>query len=130
MAAGSFAAAINCMDGRVQEPVANWIKARFHVDYVDEITEPGPDRLLADREPVACASIRHRLAISVEKHGSHVVALVAHHDCTGNPVDMQTHLRQLDEAIKVIGKWQPGVNLVGLWVDAEGKVEQVHPRPA
>ena len=124
MAAGSFATAINCMDGRVQEPVAAWIKARFHVEYVDEITEPGPDRLLADHDPVACASIRHRLAISVEKHGSRVVAIVAHHDCAGNPVDREVHLQQLAESLKVVGKWHPEVHLVGLWVDAEGHVQE------
>ena len=126
----SFATAINCMDGRVQEPVASWIKDHFKVDYVDEITDPGPDRLLAGHDPVACEAIRRRLVISVEKHGSRVVAVVAHHDCAGNPVDKETHIRQLDEAIKVIAEWQPEVHIVGLWVDGDGKVEQVHAHPA
>jgi len=45
-----FATAINCMDGRTQEPVITWIKKNYHVDFVDMITEPGPVKYLA-REP-------------------------------------------------------------------------------
>jgi hypothetical protein len=43
MSSGRFAAAINCMDGRAQLPVIEWLKRECGVDYVDTITEPGPD---------------------------------------------------------------------------------------
>jgi len=32
---GKFATAINCMDGRVQLPVINWLMENLSVDYVD-----------------------------------------------------------------------------------------------
>jgi hypothetical protein len=32
MAQGNFATAINCMDGRTQEPIINWAKKEFNVD--------------------------------------------------------------------------------------------------
>lgn len=35
---GKFATAINCMDGRVQIPVIEYIKSKYEVDYVDMIT--------------------------------------------------------------------------------------------
>ncbi len=38
---GTFATAINCMDGRVQLPVIAYLKSKYVVDYVDAITEPG-----------------------------------------------------------------------------------------
>ena len=44
----TFATAINCMDGRTQEPIISWAKKAFEVDYVDAITEPGPDKILAE----------------------------------------------------------------------------------
>ena len=33
----TFATAINCMDGRVQIPVIEYLKKEFKVDYVDMI---------------------------------------------------------------------------------------------
>ena len=88
----AFVTAVTCMDGRIQEPVSAYLKETFHVSYVDTITEPGPDRILAelvDYEIVK--SIRRRLDISVDKHGSKIIAVIGHHDCAGNPVDRDTH---------------------------------------
>ena len=45
-----FATAINCMDGRAQEPVIEYMKKSYGVDYVDMITEPGPNRILAENK--------------------------------------------------------------------------------
>ena len=43
-----FATAITCMDGRIQIPVIEYIKSNYGVDYVDVITEPGPNKILSD----------------------------------------------------------------------------------
>ncbi|MBC7345036.1 MAG: hypothetical protein H5U03_06435, partial [Clostridia bacterium] len=91
--AHGFAATINCMDGRTQLPVINYVKDKYGVDYVDVITEPGPNKLLAERgDEALLASIRRRLEISVLKHGSRHVVIVGHHDCAGNPVEKETQL--------------------------------------
>ncbi len=45
---GIFATAINCMDGRVQIPAIEWLKRRHQIDYVDMITEPGPNKILSE----------------------------------------------------------------------------------
>lgn len=39
-----FVTAINCMDGRVQEPVIKWMKEKYNATYVDMITEAGPNK--------------------------------------------------------------------------------------
>ena len=44
----AFACAINCMDGRVQDAVKNYMKENYGVDYVDLVTEPGPNKILAE----------------------------------------------------------------------------------
>ena len=44
-----FATVINCMDGRVQEPVIAYLKQRLGVAYVDSITLAGPIKTLAER---------------------------------------------------------------------------------
>ena len=43
-----FATAINCMDGRTQQSVIEYMKRTFSVDFVDMITEPGPNKILAE----------------------------------------------------------------------------------
>ena len=62
----SFATAINCMDGRTQLPINQWMRNRYGVAYVDTVTEPGPIKILAEQEPdSAVESIKQRTDISV-----------------------------------------------------------------
>ena len=113
----TFATAINCMDGRVQKPVIDFAIAKFGVDYVDMITEAGPDKILSENQDVnTIESIKKRVLISVEKHGSKVIIVSGHHDCAGNPVEKETHLQNTKEAVENIKKWNLGVEVYGVWV--------------
>ncbi|MBU0718256.1 MAG: hypothetical protein KJ749_08415 [Planctomycetes bacterium] len=125
MAAGTFITAVNCMDGRVQEPVVAWMKQRFEADYVDMITEPGPDRIMTAGPPEERESIRRRVDISVNVHHSRVVAMVVHHDCAGFPVSRPQHLAALQECINTIESWVPEVRVLGLWVGEDWQVELI-----
>lgn len=116
MAEGKFGTAINCMDGRVQEPVINWMKVRYGLDYVDIITEPGPIKLIANMDSVAMESIKRRLAVSINTHHSSVVAIVGHHDCAGNPVSQQEQFDQIKRSIEILRPILPGIKLIGLYV--------------
>jgi len=122
----TFATAINCMDGRVQEPVIQWLRRQYGADYVDMITEPGPEGLLAEcKDLMASASIRRRLEISVNRHNSKVVAIVGHHDCAGNPTDKETQHEQILGATKTVESWNLEVQVIGLWVNENWKVCEV-----
>ena len=81
-----FATAISCIDGRVQKPVTEWMRTHFNVDYVDMITEPGPDKALTQGPVEVVESIRRKVLVSITAHYSSVIAVVGHHDCAGNPV--------------------------------------------
>jgi len=121
-----FGTAINCMDGRVQIPVIEWLKKQYDVDYVDMITESGPERLLAEeKDRMSIESIRKRLQISVTRHNSNIVAVVGHHDCAGNPTDKETQLRQISNAVRTVESWDFEVRVVGLWVDEKWEVREV-----
>ncbi len=123
---GTFATAINCMDGRAQLPVIAYLKSKYGVDYVDAITEPGPNRILAgNRDQIDLDSIRRRLEISVMKHGSKHVVIVGHHDCAGNPVDKETQLSQIAAAVETVKSWGFPCEITGLWVDEQWKVHEV-----
>ena len=121
-----FATAINCMDGRVQIPVIEWLKRLSGVDYVDMITEPGPERLLAEGiDQAAIESIKKRLGISITRHNSKTVAIVGHHDCAGNPADKETQQEQIITAIKVLKSWSFEVRIIGLYVDENWEIHEV-----
>jgi len=121
-----FATALNCMDGRVQIPVIEWLKRQYGVDYVDMITEPGPERLLAEgKDQNAIEAMRRKLEISVTRHNSSLVAIVGHRDCAGNPADQETQVKQILTAIKTVESWNSGVQVIGLQVDEKWKVQEV-----
>jgi hypothetical protein len=127
MAEGTFVTAINCMDGRTQVPVIDWMKATFGADYVDMITEPGPDKILSDDSNSLVESIKNRLTISVNRHGSKVVGIVSHGDCAGNPVSKEEHLRMVRKAVDTVAGWSLNVTVLGLWLDApDWQVEKVY----
>jgi len=121
-----FATAVSCMDGRVQEPISRYIKERFGVDYIDTITEPGPNKILAENSPPQIVeSIRNRIEISLNKHKSNLIVISGHYDCAGNPTTMENQIIQIRKAKDNLSKGYPGVNILGLWVDETWNVQEV-----
>ncbi|MBU4265970.1 MAG: hypothetical protein L6243_05045 [Candidatus Altiarchaeales archaeon] len=119
----NFVTAINCMDGRVQIPVIEYLKDTCSAKYVDMITEPGPNKIIAERkDDTILDSIRKRVEISITRHASKLVAIVGHHDCAGNPGEKKIQLEHITAAIKTVKSWDFDVKLVGLWVDENWKV--------
>lgn len=125
MATGTFAAAINCIDGRTQRAVIAWMEHHVGVQYVDLITEPGPEKLLTQGTPAQIDDVKRKVAVSVNAHHSQVVALAAHHDCAGNPVTAAEHQAQVRQGAQVIAGWGLGVRVLGLWVNDAWQVEQI-----
>jgi len=121
--AKKFAAAINCMDGRVQKPVAEYIQKNFSVDYVDMITEPGPNRILSEGKNTSIIeSLKKKIEISVEKHNSQIIAVAAHYDCAGNPENEDVQKEHLRKAVNVIVSWGfPVKKIIALWLDENFK---------
>ena len=124
MAKGKFATSVSCMDGRIQIPLTNWIKENFSVDYVDTITEPGIDKLVADNTDLE--SIKIKVGISINKHESELIVVSGHYDCAGNPVSNEEHITQIKKGIEVISSWNLRVNVVGVWVDDTWKINTVY----
>ncbi|MFN3134226.1 MAG: carbonic anhydrase [Candidatus Kryptonium sp.] len=126
MNAKKFATAINCIDGRTQIPVIEWLKKEYKIDYVDMITEPGPNKILSEnKDSFTIQAIRRKVEISLTKHNSKIIAITGHHDCAANPVDRETHLKQILSAVETIKMWNLGVDVIGLWVDENWEVHKV-----
>ena len=127
----SFCTAVNCMDGRVQLPVTAFLRERFGVDYVDMITEPGPNRVLARQTHFSLIeSVLDRVRISVERHHSVGIAIVGHHDCAGNPGGEAEQTADTIAAVKYLRKRcarYGDIAVIGLWVDENGSVSEISP---
>ena len=118
----TFACAINCMDGRVQDAVKLYMQKNYSVDYVDMITEPGPNKILCDEQECDMAvieDIKKRVGISVHHHGSKNLAVVGHFGCAGNPAGKEEQIEQLKKCKKVIDSFRFPVEVVMLWVEGD-----------
>ena len=122
----SFCTAINCMDGRVQLPVNEFMRRRCGVAYVDTITEPGLVRILAEQdEPLLVNRVLQSIAISVDGHGSRAICVAAHHDCAGNPASKAAQVAQIRQAIALLRGHFPAVEIIGVWVDESWTAHEV-----
>lgn len=120
-----FGTAITCMDGRVQESVAWWLKEHYHVEFVDMITEPGVDKVFVFGPPELVDHIKAKVHTSTMSHGSRIVAVSGHHDCAGNPVSDDAHCEQVRAGVCAIRQWSLPVEVVGLWISERWEVEEV-----
>ena len=125
MATGTFATALGCIDGRASIPTMLYLKQLLGVDYVDYISEAGPDKIYVQSTPAQIADIQRKLAVSLNAHHSHTIAIAAHHDCAGNPVSRDEHLAAVRACAEVLAHWQPEVRVLGLWVNDQWQIELV-----
>jgi len=122
----TFVTTINCMDGRVQIPVNEYLMSKYKVDYVDTITEAGPNKILADADnAILVESIKVRYEVSTIKHDSKVVAIVGHYDCGGNTAEEAEQLVQIKKACEHVATWNENVKVIGLWVDETWAVNEI-----
>ena len=120
-----FATAITCIDGRVQQPIVDWMKLNMNVHYVDLITEPGPDKALCDGAVHIIDEIVRKVSFSILHHSSNVVAVTGHFDCAANDADKEEHIEQILEGIRVLLSYQINARVLGLWLNEWNSVEMV-----
>lgn len=125
MVDAKFGTAINCIDGRTQDPISQWIKENHSIDYVDTITEPGSDKALSEKNIDKIAQIKAKVLISINAHGSKLIVVSGHHDCAANPASKEMHLTQIRKSINIVKSWKLSVNIIGLWVNDQWKIEQI-----
>ena len=121
----SFYTAINCMDGRIQEPITNYIKKKYNVLFVDMITGAGPVKILSNKKTENLESIISCIDISLKKHKSKGIAIVAHYDCAGNPIADKEQKKLLQKAVIFLENKYINIPVCGVWVDKDRKVENI-----
>jgi hypothetical protein len=113
----SFCTVINCIDGRVQLPVISYLQNRFDVEHVDVVTETGPVGVLSTNpESDQAKSIFRKVEVSIQAHLSKGIAIVAHHDCAGNPLPDSEQQLQIQNCLEILSKRYPEMEVFGLWL--------------
>ena len=121
-----FGTVINCIDGRVQYPVLDFLKKNFDLDFFDTANEAGPLKILTERtDKCRLISLKEQISTSLESHGSRFIAVVGHHDCTGNPKKRDEQEQQIDAALEYLkNAYGNGILYVGLYVNENWEVEE------
>ncbi len=123
----TYCTAVNCIDGHVQLPVINYLKKRFSVNHVDMITEPGPSLIICElTASMIVDSIITRIGLSIEKHSSKGIAIIGHHECTGNRSHKEEQLFHIQESLIFLKKRFPNIEIIGLWVDRNLRVFEIN----
>jgi hypothetical protein len=114
------------MDGRIQLPVIEYLQTRFNADYVDLITEAGPNLILAtQRDMDLVESVLARIRIAISNHDSVGMAVVGHYDCAGNTASKAEQLEHIKDSISFLRQHYEEIGLIGLWVDEKWRVSEV-----
>jgi hypothetical protein len=122
-----FGTAINCIDGRTQEPVIDFMKQEYGIDGVDMVTFPGVDGVISSLGNFnTIALIRNAVSISVERHGSRIIAVVGHFDCAGNPGNREHHYAHIRKAVQQVSSWNFDAKIVGFYVNDKWQIEEVN----
>lgn len=121
-----YCTAVNCMDGRVQRSVLEYMMERFDAPYVDTITAPGPNGILSrQQDRNAVQAILKCLEVSVHKHDTVGIAVVGHYDCAGNPGDKNHQNTDTRAAVCFLRSTYPQRTVIGLYVNDTWRVEEI-----
>jgi hypothetical protein len=121
-----FGTAINCIDGRTQEPVIDFMKKKYNIDGVDMVTYPGVDGIISNSENSdEITLLRRAVSISIQKHGSRIIAIVGHFDCAGNPGDKEHHYEHIRRGLDEVSSWNFNAQIAGFYVNDKQQIEEV-----
>ena len=118
---------INCIDGRIQYPVMDYLRNNYDLAYFDSITEAGPLKILTERtDKCRLFSLKEQISTSLEDNGSTFIAIVGHYDCKDNPLERAEQEKQMDQALGYLGNaYGEKITYVGLYVNDKWKVEEI-----
>ncbi|RMF59193.1 MAG: hypothetical protein D6748_06965 [Calditrichaeota bacterium] len=121
-----FCTVINCIDGRIQIPVIEYLQQRFNALYVDSITVPAPNLILAEqKDKLVIEQIMDRISISIDIHNSVGMSIVAHHDCARNPSPRVQQLIHLEKSLNFLTS-RFELPVIALWVDENWQVHEIN----
>lgn len=119
----NFCTSIHCIDGRIQEPIINFLKKHYRVKYIDSVTEAGPCKILSENiNTTLVNSIIDRTEISLFQHKSNLIVISGHYDCAVNSTSKETQVKQIKQSMRFLETKYPEIKIVGIWIDEQWEV--------
>jgi len=117
----TFFTTVGCMDGRVQEAVAEFGRKKFGAEYPDTITEAGlVGKLRKDSvDPVLLESLKFKIIdVSIGKHHSKGIVVHGHQECAASDaVEDERHKNDIRQSVhKIKSLINSSVPVVGVFV--------------
>ncbi|MFD1322718.1 carbonic anhydrase [Micromonospora sonneratiae] len=109
-----FATMLTCIDGRIQQPLTEWARKHLDVEYLDTITEPGPEAVLTTADERWLEGVLEKVEVSQRAHESGTLVVAAHSDCAGNPVSDDEHRQQLRQGLTRLATRLPGTRILAV----------------
>lgn len=107
--------------------MSDYLSTSFGVRHLDTVTTAGLIRHVA-ADTTQTAILLDNVATSMKAHGSKKIAVVAHHDCAGNPVSDRTQKEEVATAVTRLSETYPGTEVIGLWLNEQWIVERIRAR--
>ena len=116
----NFATVINCMDGRVQLQVNEYISKKYGKKYIDTITLAGPCKIVSEsKKDNIVKNLKFRIDVSVMKHKSEYIFIVGHTDCAGIKRSDQMQKEYLIDSVTKLKQWYPNTTVEAIWLDQD-----------
>jgi hypothetical protein len=69
--------------------------------------------------------MREMVEVSVNAHGSRIIAIAGHFGCAAFAADREQHEAAIRSAVDVARGWGLPAQVVGLWVNDQWQIEQI-----
>ncbi len=114
------------MDNLIHEPLIQFIKNKYHVKYVDTMTEAGLCKILSDnRDNPLTKSIDNRITVSLSKHNSQMIFIPGHDGWAGNIVSEDIQIKQIVNSAKRFRRNYPNIKVIPFWIDQDWKAKEL-----
>lgn len=99
----TYGTVIGCIDGKVQEARAAFVRQKFGVEYVDTINRPGmAGKIVGPGAPEFLQALKEDIEVSLNGHQSKGLAVSGHQKCLGNPVPDEQQREEIRTSAVII----------------------------
>ena len=115
---------ITCADADMQLPIISYTEKQFGILQTYLFTVAKPSYLIAEkRDSKKVKKLLEDISVLMLKNSPKTIALVAH-DNHENETE-QTQMIFLNTAVQFLSELYPCIEVVGLWIDSRGIVQEV-----
>jgi len=118
-----FCTAVTCIDGRIQESVASFLRKYYNAQWVDTVTEAGPVGLLSEGNAQTMRAVCRDVSISIDAHASAGLGVVAHEGCAAVPLPREEQVPMALNTAERLRKKFPEMEVIALWAKLNGEIE-------